>query len=176
MFWGLIPVERAAALFYYAAHSETSNILLALKYYGKHDVGIDMGKLMADELMPSGFFEGIDLLVPLPLERKRQRARGYNQSEMLAKGISITTGIPYSNKAVKRTTFNKSQTKLNKWERMENVSNCFLLSKPELLKGKHILLIDDVLTTGSTLLSCAEVLTQAEDIKISILTLAYAKS
>lgn len=176
MFWGLVPVERAAALFYYAAQSDTSNILLVLKYYGKHEVGLDMGKIMADELIPAGFFEGIDLLVPMPLERKRQRERGYNQSEMLAKGISMATGIPYTSKAIERTTFKQSQTRLNKWERMENVSNSFRLLKPELLKGKHILLIDDVITTGATMRSCVEALTEAEGIKISVLALAYAKS
>ena len=176
MFWGLIPIERAAALFYYAANSDSSNILLALKYFGKHEVGIDMGRIMADEMMSAGFFDGIDLIVPLPLERKRERARGYNQSEMLAKGISMTTGIPYTDKAVERTTFSKSQTRLNRWERMENVNKSFHLINSKLLSGKHILLVDDVITTGATMLACAEAIAQVEGIKISILTLAYAKA
>ncbi len=176
LFWGIIPVERVAALFYYEAGSATSNILYDLKYHDHPDIGIAMGRLIGREFSGAGFFDGIDMLVPVPLASKRQRQRGYNQSMQLAKGISKMTGIPIYDKVVRRTAFAKSQTQLHRWERQENVADVFQLKEPAILSGHHVLLIDDVITTGATMTACARELLKAGDVKISLLSLGFAKS
>ena len=175
-FWGQIPTERAFALFFYEAHAETANILYQMKYKNNPEIGTVMGRMMARELQKSDFFEGIDAIVPIPLAKKRQRQRGYNQSEMLATGVSEITGLPIYNKVVKRTTFEGSQTNRGRWERNENVEKVFQLTDSEALHGKHILIIDDVVTTGATIIACAKELSKAEDVRFSILALGFAKS
>ena len=94
LFWGLMPVERAVAWFYYAPNTKTSQTIYDLKYHDQPDIGISMGQLMSREIKESGFFEGIDIIVPVPLAKERQKERGYNQSTMIARGISRETGIP----------------------------------------------------------------------------------
>ena len=110
LFWGQIAIEKATALFYYEPHAETANILYELKYKNHPEIGVVMGRMMAKELMNSGLFEDIDALVPVPLARKRERQRGYNQSLELAKGISEVTRLPIADKVVRRTKFEGSQT------------------------------------------------------------------
>ena len=176
LFWGQIPIERATALFFYEAHAETANILYDLKYKNHPDIGIVMGRMMAREIQDSGFFEGIDTIVPIPLAKKRQRQRGYNQSLMLAKGVSEITGLPISQKVIRRTVFEGSQTSKGRWERQENVEKVFELTDAQSFIGKHLLIIDDVVTTGATIVACAKELAKAGDIKFSILALGYAKS
>lgn len=177
LFWGIIPIERAAALFYYAAGSKSANILYDLKYHDRPEIGREMGQLIAHEYLDTHFFEGIDLLVPIPLARSRQRRRGYNQSLELAKGISRVTGIPIADQVVRRTMFKQSQTQMGRRERQENVENVFVLSDPATLRGgKHILLIDDVITTGATMMACGRELLKADGIKLSLLSLGFTKS
>jgi len=176
LFWYLTPVERAASLIFYEPHSETAQIVYQLKYGNRPDIGEDMGRLMAVEMQYGRYFEGIDALVPVPLSSKRLRQRGYNQSERLASGIREITGIPVITKAIKRKKFVQSQTKLSRHERQENVSDMFQLKDESLLKNKHILLIDDICTTGSTLISCIDVLKTIEGIHISVLTFGFTKN
>lgn len=176
LFWGIIPVERAAALFYYEAGSKTSNILYELKYRDHPEIGVEMGQLTAREFSETDFFEGIDMIVPVPLARKRQHHRGYNQSMEIAKGISRITGIPISYQVVRRTKFEKSQTQMRQWERQENVANVFEVKDIETLRGRHVLLVDDVITTGATMTACAREILKAEGTRISLLSLGFTKS
>ena len=176
LFWGIIPVERVAALFFYEAGSRTSNILYDLKYHDRPEIGREMGRLMAREFMEAGFFEGIDLIVPLPLARKRQRQRGYNQSMELARGISQMTGLPICNEVVRRTRFEKSQTQMHHWERQENVANVFKVRDLSAVSGRHVLLVDDVVTTGATMVACAREILKAEGVSVSLLSLGFTKS
>ena len=176
MFWGQIPIERATALFYYEPHAETANILYEMKYKNHPDIGEVMGRLMARELQMSNFFEGIDGIIPVPLAKKRQRQRGYNQSHELAKGISEITGLPIYNKVVRRTVFEGSQTSLGRWERNENVEQVFELKDASTIQGKHLLLVDDVVTTGATIIACAKELCKAGGVRISVLSLGLAKN
>ena len=175
LFWGIIPVERAVALFHYNAGASVSNIIYDLKYHDQPEIGREMGRFVAREFSETGFFDGIDVIVPIPLAKKRQRQRGYNQSLCIAKGISRVTGLPIYDKVVRRTMFVKSQTQMGHWERQENVEGVFELKDASTLRGRHILLVDDVVTTGATMTACARELLKAGDIKISLLSLGFAK-
>lgn len=174
LFWGIIPVERVAALFYYEAGSETANILYELKYHNHPEIGVAMGRMMGREFSETGFFDGIDLLVPVPLARSRHRHRGYNQSRQIAEGISQVTGLPIYDQVVCRTHFEKSQTQAGRWERQENVADVFEAKNLDEIRGRHILLIDDVVTTGATMVACARELLKS-NIKLSLLSLGYVK-
>ena len=176
MFWGQIPIERATALFYYEPHAETANILYEMKYKNHPEIGEVMGRMMARELQMSNFFEGIDGIIPVPLAKKRQRQRGYNQSHELAKGISEVTGLPIYNKVVRRNAFEGSQTSLGRWERNENVEHVFELKEASTVQGKHLLIVDDVVTTGATVIACAKELCKAGGVRISVLSLGLAKN
>lgn len=176
LFWGIIPVERAAALFYYEASSRNSNILYDLKYHDHPEIGKEMGRLMACEFAEAGFFDGIDLIVPVPLARSRQRHRGYNQSRCIARGIGSVTGLPVCDTAVRRTTFKKSQTQMGRRDRQENVAGAFSLADGRAVAGRHILLVDDVVTTGATMTACARVLLSAGGVRVSLVSLGFARA
>lgn len=176
LFWKLLPVERCAALFYYQGGSAQSHIIYNLKYNDRPDIGIAMGKLAAAEFMADGFFNDIDWIIPLPLAKNRKRQRGYNQSDMIAQGVEDVTGIKTRTDVVGRKKYLESQTHLQTIERQENVKGVFILKKPEAIHGKHILIIDDICTTGASIVSLGEELCKAGDVKISILTLGFARS
>ena len=176
LFWGQIKLEKATALYYYDPHAETVQILYEMKYKSHPEIGVVMGRMMAKELMKSGLFEDIDALVPVPLAKKREHERGYNQSLELAKGVSEVTHLPIANQVVRRTKFVDSQTHRGRWERNENVENVFELVDGDSLSGKHVLLIDDVVTTGATIIACAQEMQKASNVRISVLALGFAKS
>ncbi len=176
LFWGQIKLEKATALFYYEPHAETVQILYEMKYKNHPEIGVVMGRMMAKELMKSGLFEDIDALVPVPLAKKREHERGYNQSLELAKGVSEVTQLPIANQVVRRTKFVDSQTHRGRWERNENVEGVFELVDGDSLSGKHVLLIDDVVTTGATIIACAQEMQKASNVRISVLALGFAKS
>lgn len=176
LFWGIIPVERVAAYTYYSPGSEMAQMVYDMKYHDRPDIGVALGRLMATELQSAGFFDGIDLLVPVPLAPRRERQRGYNQSRQLALGVSEVTGLAVSDCAVRRTVFKGSQTELSRWDRQENVEDVFRLRDADTLRGRHVLLIDDIVTTGATVTACARELQKAEGVRISILAFGYSKS
>ena len=176
LFWHQIPIERATALFYYESHSDTANIIYMLKYNNHPKIGEVMGRMTARELQTNDFFDGIDAIVPVPLAKKRLRQRGYNQSMEIAKGVSEMTGLPIYNKVVRRNTFEGSQTNKGRWERNENVEKVFELIDSETVHGKHLLIVDDVVTTGATVIACAKELCKAGNVKVSVLALGFAKS
>ncbi len=176
LFWHIEPVKRVAAYIYYEPHSEMAQIVYKLKYGGRPDIGEDMGRLMGVEMAYAHYFDDIDALFPVPLAKNRLRQRGYNQSEKLALGIQQKTGIPIVTKALSRRNFKQSQTKLRRQERQENVKNIFLLKNDAEIKNKHVLLIDDVCTTGATLIACIDAIKHVEGISISVLTFGYTKS
>lgn len=176
LFWRILPIERAAAMFFYVSHSPASNVIYKLKYGHNPQTAIDMGRLLANEIIGEGFFEGIDIIAPVPLARNRKRTRGYNQSEMIARGIREVTDLPVIADAAKRSPFMSSQTMKSEWQRRENVEGSFSLNKGERLKGKHILIVDDVVTTGATITAFAEELIKAGNVKISVACLGYSRS
>lgn len=175
-FWGRFPIVRASSLFYYAKGGDVALILYAMKYHGRKTLCCKMGELMAGELLASGFFEGVDCLLPVPLYRARLRQRGYNQSELFASGISKVTGIPLVTDAIIRSRNNATQTHKSGYARWKNVEGLFQATvTASCLEGKHVLLVDDVLTTGATLIACADALFELKNIRISVLTLAWAR-
>ena len=174
-FWGRIPIERAASLFYYAPQSRVSHLIYQLKYHHHPEVGTTLGRLFACELIPELFFEGIDAIVPVPLTKKRQRQRGYNQSAVIAQAIGEQTHLPVITNAMERLTFQQSQTLKHRWERNENVEHVFELVDDN-ISDQHLLLIDDVVTTGATVIACAKEMQKASNVKISVLALGFAKS
>ena len=174
IFWGLVPIEKGISFFHYTPHSPHSRILFELKYHNHPEVGKTMGRMMAEELKATSFFDGIDLIVPIPLSRKKKRQRGYNQSDWIAWGISEATGIPTDTTSVVRTKSNPSQTTLDHRQRRENVRDIFAVRHPENLESHHILLVDDVITPGATMLSCAETIARACRVRFSVLSLAWA--
>lgn len=175
LFWGKIPLERATSFFFYHKGSDFRQILHQLKYGGQKELGAIMGRYMAAEFSSSGFFEGIDVIVPVPLHKKKQRIRGYNQSEWIARGVSAVTGIMIDTESVVRRKNTETQTHKSMFERWENVDGIFELRNPESLVGKHVLIVDDVLTTSATVAACASSLKDVEGVRISILTLAVAE-
>lgn len=176
LFWGLAPVSRAAALFFYEPHAEAAQFIYDLKYADRPDIGEDIGRMMAEEMQMADYFAGVDVIIPVPLSSKRKRQRGYNQSEMIAHGIHEITHIPVMHRALKRKHFHQSQTSLMRHQRQENVAEMFELRDAKDLEDKHILLVDDVCTTGATLIACTHVLKDIPGIRISVLTLGFTKS
>lgn len=176
LFWGQIKIEKATALFFYEPHSEMSRIILSLKYLDHPETGELMGRMLAEEANRDNFFDGIDFIIPIPLTRKRQRKRGYNQSMEIARGINEITKIKIISNAVIRKTFKTSQTKMNRWQRQANVKDVFDIGKKFDLNNKHILIVDDVVTTGSTIIACAQKIAENyNNVKFSIMSLGFTK-
>ena len=174
LFWGKVQLNHAAALYEFVKDSPLQKMIHALKYEENQEVGIYLGKQIAYEIEDSTLLKGIDYIIPVPLHPKKEKLRGYNQSMSIAKGIQEILKTEIEITTLQRTVDTESQTKKNKYSRWENVGNVFEIRDVEKLKHKHILLIDDVVTTGSTLESCVTTLQQIEGIKVSIVTIAIA--
>jgi len=176
-FKGKIPYEKVASFLYYNKGGFAQNLIKSIKYKGNANLGYHLGVLMAQNIQESSpFFENIDLLIPIPLHRKRQKLRGFNQAEEITKGISQTTGIPMCNDLVRRKLQTQTQTKKGRYDRWLNTIDIFTAEKKDVFNHHHILIIDDVLTTGATIEACAQSILQSyPDVKISILTLAVTE-
>lgn len=173
IFWGRVRVLYASSFFFFYKGSPYQSLLHKLKYEGKKNIGIRMGRLFAAELTETSFSRS-EIIIPVPLHPKKQKKRGYNQSEMLAKGVNELFGIELNTKVLMRKGNAGSQTNKNRYDRFLNISDQFCIENSEGIQGKSVLLIDDVVTTGSTLEACAQLLIDAGSKDISILTLAIA--
>jgi len=173
IFWGRVFVQNACSFFFFARGSRYRKLLHHLKYNGKREVGYILGKEFGFELKNVDSYSSIDYIVPVPLHPKRFKQRGYNQAEEIAKGLQESMGIPMSTKTLVRSGYTETQTRKTRTERVKNVSKAFRLENPQDFKGKHILIVDDIVTTGATLEECAAMVLEAEDAKVSIVTLAY---
>ncbi|MCS7037190.1 MAG: phosphoribosyltransferase family protein [Saprospiraceae bacterium] len=172
--WGRIPLESGAALYFFQRRSPLQRALHRLKYHRQAHIGLQLGRLLGGQLKRSPFFRRVEAVVPVPLHPDKQQVRGYNQSALIASGVSEAMGIPAFLGALERRRFSESQTRKRRMERFDNVAEVFVLAQPGAVAGKHILLVDDVLTTGATLEACGRALVSAPDVRLSMATVAIA--
>jgi len=173
-FWGRIPLTAAYSEFYFSKAFLMQHLIHQLKYKGDTNIGFYLGEMMGKSMLKSTRFSSIDALVPLPLYAAKEHKRGYNQATVICNGIAAVMNIPVLNGAVIRQEATETQTRKHRTERWENVKDSFKVAKAGELNGKHLLLVDDVVTTGATLEACGNVMLQSAAIKLRIATLAYA--
>ena len=174
LFWGRADIQLATAFCSFDKGGIMQHLMHQLKYKGSREIGNKLGRLLGTDLIRCTSYRDIDLLVPVPLHPKREHKRGYNQSVEIGKGMSEAMEKPLMLGNLIRNHYSTTQTNKGRFERWENVKELFSVREPELLEGKHLLLIDDVVTTGSTLEACAQVLLKVPGTKVSIATIAYA--
>lgn len=174
IFWGRVQLEGATSLFRFEKGSKYQVLLHLLKYKGSKKIGLFLGKLLGADILHTPFCEA-GYIVPVPLHKKKEKQRGYNQSEVIASGISAITGIPVNTTILFRKEYTESQTRKNRFERWENMENVFSLTESNKLpENSTLLLVDDVVTTGSTLEACAEVLLKIPGVRLYVATVACA--
>ena len=172
IFAGCSSVRQVIAYLHFQKESYVQHLIHEFKYHNNDRLAIYIGRLAARELQNEGYLTDVDLLVPVPLHPRKIRQRGYNQSERIARGLASIYHIPIDTDSFIRRTYTQTQTRKSAYERRQSIENVFAVAHPEKLAGHHILLIDDVLTTGSTLLNCINTLHIVPDLRISIFTIA----
>lgn len=174
LFWGKTKIVFASAFLLFSKGSKYRKLIHALKYKGDQETGIQLGYLYGLEISEKSNYPPIDCIIPVPLHPKKQKKRGYNQSDCIAKGLSDALKAPYHDQILIRTVNTQTQTKKTKDERWKNVSGVFDVLNPEKIDHLHILLVDDVITTGSTIEQCAITLIEKSNCKVSIACIARA--
>lgn len=174
-FWGKINLEGAYAMCYFAKGGRVQHMMHNFKYKGVKKIGNLLGNIAGERLLKSPVFKSVEVIVPVPLHKNRLRKRGYNQSMCFAEGLAEKMGIPVDEHNLIRLRATETQTHKSRFSRFENMQEVFTLANPEALSNKHILLVDDVVTTGSTLEACGTELLKAEGTKLSIATIACAE-
>lgn len=174
MFWGRLSLVHAAATFYFTKESLMQRLMHQLKYRGNKELGLQLGRLMGIAIKESGRFADMEALVPLPLFPSKEKKRGYNQATVLCNGMAEILSLPVLNNIVTRPQHTDTQTKKGRIERWKNIEGKFELINPTVIQNKHLLLIDDVVTTGATLESCGNELLKADRVRLSIATLCQA--
>ena len=174
LFWGKVSITAAASFLFFQKKSSTQHLLHQLKYQQKENIGEWLGEQFAYSLQSKGRFAAVEIIIPIPLHPSRIKFRGYNQCDAIARGMASVLQIPIVNGVLIRSIATQSQTKKNRFQRFENMNSVFSLAQASAIKGKNILLLDDVLTTGATLVSAAQVLQQAGSNKLFIGAIAKA--
>jgi len=172
LFWGRAEVEMATAFLFFSKAGKVQHLIHQLKYSKKPEIGVFLGKLFGKDLLKSPKFQEIDVIVPVPLHPRKTKIRGYNQSEKIAIGLSQTMNVPVDISSFVRRTNTETQTRKNRFSRWENVKEVFAVNDENALKNKHILLVDDVITTGATIEGCIRKLTAIEGTRVSVVSLA----
>ena len=173
-FWGRVDIHRAAACYFFQKGSRVQHLIHQLKYKGKTEAGIAIGKIYGHDLLESVDYRTVDLIVPVPLHKSKEILRTYNQADLFSEGLSIAMSKPWSKHALQRIAATETQTHKTKFERWQNVGTVFKVAYPEMLAGKHVMIVDDVITTGSTLEACAQIILSIPETKVSIATIACA--
>lgn len=176
MFYGQMPFHAVMAEFFFSKTGKVQHLIHGLKYHHCRENGMFLGQEIGKSLIQATDYQGIECIVPIPLHPKKEKIRGYNQSHVIAEGISEIMNVPIAEKCLVRSVFTDTQTKKSREDRYQNVKDIFEVRNPSQLAGKHILLVDDVLTTGATLMSAGKALLHVEGIKISVATVACASN
>lgn len=174
-FWGRLPCNAATAMLYFKKGTKVQHLIHNLKYNAKIEVGTTLGRLLGERLAQSELFKSIDLIVPVPLHSKKLKSRGYNQSEYIAKGLAEVLNLPVSTLNLIRDKATATQTRKTRYFRFENMQTVFNVINPEQIENLHVLLVDDVITTGATLEACGNALLNCGIKKLSIATVAFAE-
>lgn len=172
-FWGRLQLVGATAQYYFTKESLMQDLMHQFKYKTNKDLGLQLGRMMGESLKRSNRFN-VDALIPLPLFPTKEKKRGYNQATILCEGMAEYMNIPVLNDVIIRPQFTETQTKKGRIERWLNMEGKFILKDPSAISNKHILLVDDVVTTGATLEACGTELLKVENVRLSIATLCYA--
>ena len=174
MFWGRIALTAAHSEFYFSKDSVIQRLIHQFKYKGHKEIGVYVGKLYGAELREEPLYSDIDTVIPVPLHCSKLRSRGFNQSEQIAMGLCSSLPAELNVHALYRTFASETQTKKSRFNRWQNVKEIFALRDEEKLQGKHILLVDDVITTGATIEACAAMLLKIPEVKLSVVAMACA--
>ena len=173
LFWGRTPIASASSMYSFSKGGKVQQLIHQLKYRGKKEIGISLGKHYGIELKKSPLFSSANVVMPVPLHRKKMKKRGYNQSETFAQGIAQSMDIESPANVLLRKFSSDTQTRKSRFARWKNVEEIFCVVAPEKLEGKHVLLVDDVVTTGSTLEACANKILEVPGTKVSVATIAF---
>ena len=174
-FWGRLKLETGAALYHFFKGGRAQQLIHQLKYKEKPEVALKLGIYYGQILKEIPHFQEVDLIVPVPLHPRKEHQRGFNQSDQFARGLSESMEKPWLKKALKRISHSPSQTQKTRFERLKNVMSAFELDQSHKLQFKHILLVDDVLTTGATLESCGLKILEVPGTRLSMATIAMAR-
>lgn len=172
LFFGRVNIEFATSMLFFSQTEKVQNILHNIKYNEQKELAVYIGNIFGERLQNSPFLNNVSTIIPVPLHPQKEHLRGYNQSTLFAKGVNKILNIDLQDDNLVRVVNTSTQTKKSRLERIENVENVFKVKYPEQLKNKHILLLDDVLTTGATLESCAQTLIENANCTVSIVTIA----
>lgn len=172
-FWGRLQLAGATAQYYFTKESLMQNLMHQVKYKRNKELGLQLGRMMGNSIKRSGRFD-VDALIPLPLFPAKEKRRGYNQATVLCEGMAEHLDIPVLNDVIIRPQYTETQTKKGRIERWLNMEGKFVLTNPDAICNKHILLVDDVVTTGATLEACGAELLKAGNLSLSLATLCYA--
>ncbi len=175
VFWGRVPTRMVITGFLYNKGNAVQQLIHKFKYRGIKSIGIFLGEELGKEIAKNPIHEDVSIILPVPLHPKKQKRRGFNQSEIIARGISAHVAAEVNTSILFRKTSSDTQTRKSKYERWENVDSIFGLKNEDLIKYKHILLVDDVITTGATIEACAQCLLMIEGVKVSVAAVAFTR-
>ncbi len=173
LFWGRVKLIGGSGRYYFTKESLMQRLMHQFKYKGNRELGLQLGRMMGEQLLQSGRFQA-DALIPIPLFPRKEKRRGYNQATVLCLGIKESMNIPLFDKVINRPQHTETQTKKGRIERWKNMEGKFMLDNTAAIRDKHVLLIDDVVTTGATLEACATELLKVEGVTVSVATLCVA--
>ena len=173
IFYGRLNIIAATAAYYFTKNSLLQHLMIQLKYRNNKDVGFFLGKQLGYQLKESERFNDVDVLVPLPLNPKKEKKRGYNQAMIICEGIASVWQKPVLKNTLIRTQFTETQTQQDRIHRWQNMQHVFAMADKNSLQGKHVLLVDDVITTGATLEACGTTIVNIPNTQLSIATLAW---
>ena len=173
-FRGRVPLNAGAAFLYFNKGSRVQHLVHQLKYKGRKDIGIFLGRIYGHQLMQVPQFSSVDLVIPVPLHKKKYMKRGYNQSEQFAVGLAGSMQKEMNRHLLVKTKATETQTRKSRFHRFQNVREIFSVNQPERWQGMHLLLVDDVVTTGATLESCIRTLQVIPGVRVSIACIATA--